>query len=490
MNSGNLSRRVFLRRLGGLAVACGVSGLGLSCAKTEAAHGAAPAAPAAPPNFVIVMTDDQGYADVGCYGAKDFQTPNLDRMATEGVRLTDFYVGAPICTPSRAALLTGCYPQRVGLPNVLGPNSKVGLSDREMTIAQVLKARGYATACYGKWHLGDAPKFLPTRHGFDEYFGLPYSNDMWPNHPTGKFPDLPLIEGEKVVNPKVTSADQRQLTTWYAERAVGFIEKNKDRPFFLYVPHTMPHVPLHVSDKYKGKSARGLYGDVIMEIDWSVGQILAAVKRLGLDGRTMVIFTSDNGPWLAYGDHAGSAGPLREGKHTTFEGGQRVPCIMRWPGRLPAGRVVTELVTSMDVLPTIASLAGAPLPPHPIDGKDAWPVLSCQEGAKSPIEFLYYYVGWHLQGVRSGRWKLHVPHAYHHVDVPGTGGRPGKTGTQRQELALYDLAGDIGETTNVADRHPEVVQHLSAMIEKCREDLGDAKSPGKGRREPGRKDIS
>ena len=480
-----VSRRDVLKQMGGLALAwAGASALPLGCTPSERARQGEPAA--RPPNFVVILADDQGYADVGCYGAKGFQTPHLDRMAGEGVRLTDFYVGAAMCTPSRAALLTGCYPQRVGLPFVLGPASRVGINSREMTLAQVLKARGYATACYGKWHLGSRPEFLPTRRGFDDYFGLPYSNDMWPNHPTGTYPDLPLIEGERVVNPRVTSDDQRNLTTWYTERAVAFIEKNRDRPFFLYVPHNMPHVPLHVSDKFRGKSARGLYGDVIEEIDWSVGQILATLKRLGLDERTMVIFTSDNGPWLSYGDHAGSAEPLREGKHTTFEGGQRSPCIMRWPGGLPAGRTVGELVTSMDILPTVARLAGAPLPPMPIDGKDAWPVLSCRDGARTPTDVLYYYLGWDLQAVRSGKWKLHLPHAYDHIDVPGTGGMPGKGSQPKLELSLFDLERDIRETTNVAAANPDVVARLTALAAKAREDLGDGKTTGPGRREPGK----
>src|SRR5262249_49685421 len=230
---------------------------------------------------------DQGYADVGCYGARGFQTPNLDRMAAEGIRFTDFYVAQAVCSASRAALLTGCYPNRIGILGALGPNAQHGISARERTIAELLKSRGYATAIYGKWHLGHLPPFLPTRHGFDEYFGLPYSNDMWPNHPTSKFPDLPLIEGEKII---AYNPDQSKLTTWYTEHAVNFIERNKDRPFFLYVPHAMPHVPLHVSDKFKGKSARGLYGDVIMEIDWSVGQILAALKQHGIDEETLVIY--------------------------------------------------------------------------------------------------------------------------------------------------------------------------------------------------------
>src|SRR5262249_55387775 len=265
--------------------------------------------------FVIILADDLGYADLGCYGARGYQTPNLDRMAKEGMRFTDFYVAQGVCSASRTALLTGCYPNRVGILGALGPKATHGISSKEKTVAEALKARGYATAIYGKWHLGHHPKFLPTRHGFDDYFGLPYSNDMGPKHPTAKFPALPLIAGEKTI---ATNPDQTKLTTWYTERAVKFIARNKAKPFFLYVPHAMPHVPLHVSDKFKGKSKRGLYGDVIMEIDWSVGQILAALKKHGLDEKTLVIFASDNGPWLSYGDHAGSAGPLREGKMTTF----------------------------------------------------------------------------------------------------------------------------------------------------------------------------
>src|SRR5262245_357851 len=305
------------------------------------------------PNFVIVFTDDQGYGDLGCYGGKHVRTPNIDRMAREGVRFTDFYVAQAVCSASRAALLTGCYPNRIGILGALGPASKHGIGAGEKTIADVLKARGYATAIYGKWHLGHHPPFLPTRHGFDDYFGLPYSNDMWPGHPTAKFPDLPLFEGEKVV---AHNPDQTKLTTWYTERAVKFIEKNRERPFFLYVAHNMPHVPLHVSDKFKGKSKRGLYGDVIMEIDWSVGQVLAALKKHGLDEQTLVIFTSDNGPWLAYGEHAGSAGPLREGKGTSWEGGIREPFVARWKGVIPPGTVCNEPAMTIDLLPTIAGL--------------------------------------------------------------------------------------------------------------------------------------
>ena len=440
------------------------------------------------PNLVIIFTDDQGYADVGCFGAKGFETRNLDRMAAEGVRFTDFYVGAPVCTPSRASLMTGCYPQRVSLPHVLGPGSKIGISSEEVTIAELLKSRGYATACFGKWHLGHHPRFLPLRHGFDEYFGLPYSNDMWPNHPTNKrFPDLPLIEGDKLVQ---YNPNQTKLTTWYTERAVKFIEKNKDRPFFVYLPHTMPHVPLHVSDKFKGKSKQGLYGDVIMEIDWSVGQILSTLKQLGIDEQTLVMFTSDNGPWLSYGDHSGSATPLREGKATTFDGGLREPCIMRWPGRIPPDTVCDELSTTMDILPTLAKLTGAKVPSHRIDGKDIWPLMSGQVGAKSPHEAFFYYHGWKLEAVRSGKWKLHLPHSYRTLAgrSGGKGGNPVEYERGRIDLALFDLEKDIAERHNVSSEHPEVVEQLLALADKMREDLGDStkKMTGKNRRPPGR----
>jgi arylsulfatase A len=478
-----LSRRRFLKTMG-LAAAAVTIPAGRSVLAASAAGGGK-----RPPNFVIIFIDDMGYADVGCFGAEGYETPNIDRMAAEGTRFTDFYAASCVCTPSRAALMTGCYPQRVGLPNVLGPNAKIGISDSETTIAQMLKPLGYATACYGKWHLGDKPQFLPTHHGFDEYFGLPYSNDMWPKHPENPqaYPDLPLIEGERVV---AYNPDQTQLTTWYTERAVRFIEKNKDRPFFLYLPHSMVHVPLFVSDKFKGKSQRGLFGDVVMEIDWSVGQILETLRRHDLDRDTMVLFCSDNGPWLSYGDHAGSAKPLREGKHTTFDGGQREPTIVRWPGHVPAGRVCHEQATTMDMLPTIAALAGAKLPDHKIDGKDIWPLLSGQTGAKSPHDAFFYYRAWALEAVRSGRWKLHFPHGYGTLNgrPGGTGGIPAKYEQAKIGLALFDLENDIGEQHNVADEHPDVVKHLEQLAEDMRRDLGDSarKMDGAGRRAPGR----
>jgi arylsulfatase len=449
-----------------------------------------PSLPAAEklPNIIIILVDDMGYADAGCYGGK-IKTPNLDRMAKQGIRFTDFHVSQPVCSASRAALLTGCYSNRIGIHGALGPSNKNGISDKEVTLAQLVKQRGYATAIYGKWHLGHHPQFLPTRHGFDDYFGLPYSNDMWPNHPEAKpgtYPDLPLIEGEKAVK---LNPDQTQLTTWYTERAVKFIEKNKDKPFFLYVPHAMPHVPLAVSDKFKGKADQGLYGDVIMELDWSVGEILAAVKKNGLDDNTLVMFLSDNGPWLSYGNHGGSAGPLREGKGTTFEGGTREPFIARWPGKIPAGAVCKEMAMSIDIFPTMAKLIDAKLPEHKIDGLDIWPLLSGDPKAKNPHECYYFYYNTsELQAVRSGRWKLYLPHTYRTLDG-GKGGEDGKPvpyKTKKVGLELYDLEEDLGETTNVAEKNPEVVKRLEALAEKAREDMGDSltKRVGKGVRPP------
>jgi arylsulfatase A-like enzyme len=432
------------------------------------------------PNFVVILTDDLGFGDIGCYGASDIATENLDRMASRGLRFESFCVAAPTCTPSRAALLTGCYPARVGLPAILLPWSRTGLAPGERTIADVLKTGGYATACYGKWHLGHHPEFLPTRHGFDEYFGIPYSNDMWLNHPVPhraeRMLELPLLEGEEAVE---LNPDQRQLTTWYTERSVSFIERNHDRPFFLYLPHSMPHVPLHVSERFEGKSGRGLYGDVIMEIDWSVGMILQTLERLGLAENTLVLFTSDNGPWIEYGDHGGSAGPLREGKWTTFDGGQRVPAIVQWPGRIPAGRVVEELVSAIDLLPTFAHLAGAELPERAIDGQDVWPILAGDVQALRPERVFLHYRGYHLEAVRQGRWKLHFPHTFKHLVEAGAGGKPGTSSIETIGLALFDLEADQGEGRDVASAHPEVVSRLSALArEGSRQVLAGRRAPG------------
>ncbi|MEW6357385.1 MAG: sulfatase [Planctomycetota bacterium] len=425
-----------------------------------------------PPNFIIIFTDDQGYQDVGCFGSPDIKTPCMDRMAAEGKRFSDFYAAAPVCTPSRAALMTGCYPHRVGLPSVLSPRAGSGINPDEITLAELLKTRGYATLCVGKWHLGHLPPFLPTRHGFDHYFGIPYSNDM--DGEKAHFPPIPLLRDETVIE---QPADQRTLTERYTEEAIKFIAANKDRPFFLYLPHTFPHVPLHVSDRFASKSKRGLYGDVIECIDWSTGRILDTLREHGLDENTLVVFTSDNGPWLIKKEHGGSALPLRSGKATTFEGGMREPCIMWGPGRIPAGTVCSEMATTMDIYPTFARLAGADVPTDRIiDGKDIWSLVTGQPGAKTPHEYFFYG----FQSVRSGKWKLHK---WEGADIP-KGGKKSAKGEKpeppRKGPTLYDLNADIGEKNDVAAEHPDVVKCLLDALQKHEEDIQkNARPPGK-----------
>jgi arylsulfatase len=431
-----------------------------------------------PPNVILIFTDDQGYQDVGTFGSPNIETPHLDQMAKEGVKLTSFYSAQPICSASRAGILTGCYPNRIGIHNALGPGSPIGINASEMTIAEMLKNIGYKTAIFGKWHLGDSPKFMPTRHGFDEFFGIPYSNDMWPYHPQQgtvfNFGPLPLYENETVLD---TLTDQSQLTTQITERSVDFINRNKNNPFFLYVPHPQPHVPLFVSDKFKGKSERGLYGDVIMEIDWSVGEILAALKKNGLEDNTVVIFTSDNGPWLSYGNHAGSALPLREGKGTAWEGAQREPFIMRYPNKITPGETIDIPVMAIDILPTLAEITGARLPNLTIDGKSAWSLLR-GESQESPQEayFFYYRIN-ELMGVRYGKWKMYFPHTYRTMDgqEPGKDGLPGEYRMiEMEEIELYDVSTDISETKNVAEDHPEVVDKIKILANEKRHELGDS----------------
>lgn len=432
------------------------------------------------PNIVIIFTDDQGYQDVGCFGSPNIQTPHLDRMAKEGLQFTQFYVSQPVCSASRSSLMTGCYPDRLGIHGAYGPKSERGLNPNEMTIAEMLKPLGYATAIYGKWHLGDHPEMLPTKQGFDEYFGIPFSNDMWPKHPwqgtVFNFPPLPLYQNETAID---TLEEQSMLTTWYTEHAVDFINRNKEQPFFLYLAHSMPHVPLYVSEKFAGKSAGGLYGDVIEEIDWSVGQVLDALKQNGLDENTLVIFTSDNGPWLSYGTHSGSALPLREGKGTAWEGGVRVPCLMRWPTHMPAGVTIDQPAMTIDVLPTIAKLTGAELPELPIDGRDMSELIAGNnEAAPHHESYYFYYKTNELHAVLSGdgRWKLYLPHTYRSLN--------GRTGTDDglpidydqntiEQPELYDLENDLSETTDVAAQHPEIVAALMEEAEKARADLGD-----------------
>jgi arylsulfatase A-like enzyme len=441
------------------------------------------------PNIVIIFIDDMGYADIGPFGATAYKTPHLDRMAKEGRLFTDFHAATAVCSASRAALLTGCYPERVSILGALGPWTKHGINSDEITLAELCKSRGYATAIYGKWHLGHHPQFLPLQHGFDEYFGLPYSNDMSPLQAEmikglrssaaaqkRRAPPLPLFKNNEVIDSSVDPDEHAQLTTRYTEHAVDFIGRHKDRPFFLYVPHTMVHVPLGVSEKFRDKSGAGLFGDVVMELDWSVGQILDAIKRNGLDDNTLVIFTSDNGPWLSYGNHAGSAGPLREGKGAMWEGGYREPCIMRWPGKVPAATKCDEFATTMDFFPTVAKLIGASLPAdRKIDGKDIWPLISGEPNAKSPHDVFYCYYDRQLRAVRDRRWKLVLPHKYRGLDgkPAGNDGVPANYKQLKAELALYDLKNDIGETTNVADDHPKIVARLQRAAETARAQLGD-----------------
>ena len=449
------------------------------------------------PNIVVIFMDDLGYADIGPFGGDRTLTPNLNRMAEEGRRFTDFYVSQAVCSASRTSLLTGCYNVRVGIQGALGPASKIGIHENETTLGELCRQKNYATACFGKWHLGHHPQFLPLQNGFDEYFGLPYSNDMWPFHPEimhlpmeerlRHWPHLPLIDGNSIVNPHVTADDQKQLTTQYTERAASFIDRNAERPFLLYLAHSMVHVPLFVSDKYAEKSGKGLFSDVLMEIDWSVGQILEALKRNNLDQNTLVMFTSDNGPWLSYGDHAGSAKPLREGKGTMFDGGCRVPFLARWPGKIPANSTCTEPAMTIDILPTVARLIGTELPNHKIDGKDIWPLVSGEAGAKSPQEAYYLYWGHNLHAVRSGQWKLHLPHDYRtlHNRPGGTGGIPVKYDSDQISLSLFDLETDRAEATNVADQHPDIVARLQALVRLAQTELGEGKQDGTGQRPAG-----
>jgi arylsulfatase A-like enzyme len=424
-----------------------------------------------PPNVVIILTDDQGYADLGCYGSFAIETPRIDKMAAEGMRFTDFYTAAPVCTPTRAGLLTGCHPARLSLslmpkekPNgedahVLYSLSRRGLNPDEETIAELLKARGYSTAMLGKWHLGDAKPFLPTKQGFDSFFGTPYSNDMKPQV---------LLRDQKVVeNPM----DQDSLIDRYTEEATKYIRAHKDAPFFLYFAHNMPHRPLHVAERFRGKSKRGLYGDVIQAIDWSVGEVLDAIKDAGIDEQTLVVFSSDNGPWLYIGENGGSAFPLRGGKGTTYEGGMRVPFIARWPGHVPAGKVCHEPLTQLDVLPTLVALTGAKMPQKKIDGADISPILLDKPDAKNPHDALYYYGDGSLRAVRSGRWKFKVQSTLQEETEYGAYESPDAV----IPPALYDLQLDPTEQKNIAAEHPDVVKRLEKLIQEKREDLGDHK---------------
>lgn len=434
-------------------------------------------------NFVVILCDNLGYGDIGPYGSTLHRTPTLDRLAAEGMRFTDFYVTSGVCTPSRASLMTGCYPRRVNMhlgefdSIVLQPVTRKGLHPDEVTIAEVLKSRGYATACIGKWHLGDQPPFLPMRQGFDQYFGIPYSDDMTARSegPNGPWPELPLMRGETVVE---APADRSTLTQRYTRAAIDFIAANKDHPFFLFLSHAMPGSTAapFASEAFRGKSANGPWGDSVEEIDASTGEILGALKRLELEQNTLVVWTSDNGA-PQRNPPQGSNRPLSGWGYTTAEGGMRVPCIVRWPGKIAPGSVCRELCTTMDLLPTFARLAGADLPAAPaIDGHDIWPLLSGEPAARSPYRAFFYYQSDQLQAVRSGKWKLYL--ALERKVGPGSGGKPSR-------LALYDLEADLAEAVNLAEREPDVVARLDALASEARRDLGDLGKPGAVQRPAG-----
>ena len=446
------------------------------------------------PNIILIFTDDQGYNDVGVFGAADIETPNLDQMANDGAKLTNFYAAQAVCSASRAGILTGTYPNRIGIHNAFMPDSKVGLNPDETTLAEMLKQKGYSTAIFGKWHLGDAKEFMPNKQGFDEYFGIPYSNDMWPLHPQQgpifDFGPLPLYENEKVLD---TLTDQTNLTIEITERSVDFINRNKENPFFLYVPHPQPHVPLFVSDKFKGKSIRGLYGDVIMELDWSVGEIIKAVEKNGLTENTIVIFTSDNGPWLAYGNHSGSALPFREGKGTGWEGGQREPFIIKYPKEIKPGTTIEAPVMAIDILPSIAEITQASLPKKEIDGKSAWSLFTGKTDESPQEAYFFYYRVNELFGVRFGKWKLYFPHRYRTMkgQTLGKDGLPGKYKMiDLTEIELYNLELDESETTDVASANPNVVKTIQKLADNMRAKLGDSllDIEGSDSRSPGRID--
>lgn len=442
----------------------------------------------AKPNIVIIYMDDMGYGDTEPFGMTGVATPNFNKLAAEGLRLTNFNVAQAVCTASRAALLTGCYPNRIGMNGALLPESKIALHPREQTIASLLKRNGYATAIFGKWHLGNKSPYFPLQYGFDTFYGLPYSHDIWPIDYHGepikdstnirrKWPPLPIIENDKPIGTITTLEAQRQWTTALTERAVAYIKNHKQSPFFLYLAHPLPHVPLAVSDKFKGKSELGLFGDVIMELDWSLGEILNTLDHEGLSGNTILIVTSDNGPWVNFGNHAGSSGGFREGKGTPFEGGTRVPFFIRWPGKIKPASVSGELMTNMDILPTLCAITESPLPSNKIDGINFSDFLMGKT-TKSPREvFYYYYGGSQLMAVRYKHWKLVLPHqsqSYIHGGSLGKDGVPGKSNYNNTVAGgLYDLSHDPGEVYDLSAHYPAIVSEIMKYVEEARNDLGD-----------------
>jgi len=443
------------------------------------------------PNIVFILADDLGYADLSSYGSEFINTPFLDEMALNGAKLTSYYSSQAVCSASRAAILTGAYSNRIGINGAFGPKSKRGINENELLISEMLKENGYKTGIFGKWHLGDADKFKPTRHGFDEFFGILFSNDMWPFHPEfpNAFPDdLLLYRNEKPIE---TLIDQSDLTKRITDESVRFINENKDNPFFLYIPHPQPHVPLFASNEFNGSTGEGLYADVITEIDFSVGRVLEALEKNGLSENTIVVFTSDNGPWLSYGDHAGSSGIYREGKGTAWEGGQRVPCIVKYPAKISGGTVIDEPLMGIDWLPTFASLTDSKLSSNKIDGKNIWPLLT-SETNKSPHEALYFYYKQNeLHAVRSGDWKLYFPRSYRSLNgrPGGVDGIPVKYDQNVvSENELYNLKSDPKELNNVLNDYPDIVSKLEKIGEEARYDLGDnlTNVKGVGTREVGK----
>ena len=441
------------------------------------------------PNIILIFADDLGYGDLGSYGAKDWETPHLDQLAKDGTSFSQFYVPHAVCSASRAALLTGAYANRLEIFGALDHTAKHGLNPAETTIAEMLKQKGYQTGMVGKWHLGHLPEFLPTEQGFDSFFGLPYSNDMWPNHPETKtyYPPLPLIVNKTSIE---TLEDQSQLTTRYTQKALEFIQENKEEPFFLYLAHSMPHVPLFVSEKFAGKSSQGMYGDVMMEIDWSVGEIRKKLKELELEQNTLIIFTSDNGPWLSYGGHAGLTDGLKEGKGTSWEGGIRVPAIFAWPGKIPAGKTQTEAAMTIDILPTLAEITHSKLPDLKIDGQSIWKEILGGQGNTRP--YFAYYNQNELQAVIFGKWKLVFPHQYRTISedlaLRNDGLPVPYSMVTMKNAELYDLANDPSETTDVSTQNPAVMAQLTQFAESARDDLGDelTKRIGTGMRKAGK----
>ena len=427
------------------------------------------------PNIIFILTDDLGFEDLSSYGSKITTTPNLDKLAKEGALLNSYYSTQAVCSASRASILTGTYPNRIGFSGALRPNSKKGINPNELLLSEMLKENGYKTAVYGKWHLGDNKKFLPTRHGFDDFFGILYSNDMWPLHPQvpKSFPNLMLYDKEEPIE---VLTDQSNLTIDLTLKSVEFINKNKDNPFFLYLAHPQPHVPLFVSEKFNGRSENGLYSDVIEEIDYSVGEVMKALKNNGLEENTIVVFTSDNGPWLSYGKHAGLTGIYREGKGTTWEGGQRVPCIVWYPKEIKPSSVISTPLMGIDWLPTFASVTSSKLSQNKIDGKNIWKTLTGL-AKEDPHEALFFYYHTNsLHGVRYGDWKMYFPHRYRTLN--GREGRDDGTPIRYEyvnlnEIELYNLKEDPSETNNVHDKFPEIVKQIKLLADIKRMEIGD-----------------